>query len=331
MTKTPTVMDMTSFFIQCFLLLTFTSLFSTSESKDTASSSLRVVNIDSRYDPFSNVPLQRLFRRSSIRNGDDDQMTTITDISTALDHIEIHWNFIISSSEVPQKEVQWLVRVREFGQNARKVTRMIATVSPPETKDYLIRVDELIPGTPYEACVHTLNHSLTKKPHVMHDINYGCHYGIDMMCFEVITKSEKTNVAVASAISSASTFVIVVLCFCCCVPRKAKKDKKDVEGRRAYFQITNLMSSKDPGHQQVDGHDTDHEEVETPPETPTTPSSSSTLQAGQGNQTLTPTDEAKRAVSQAVSNNNPDFIEYYIDPKDISLIHDPSRVKIFSK
>jgi hypothetical protein len=311
-------------------ILTTSSLLSfCSQSDPTISSSnLRIVNVNSRYDPFSNIPLQRLFRRNSAREGDDEQLTTVTGISTELNYIEIHFNFIISSTRSPQ-EVQWLIRVREFGQNSKKLTRVIATTEPPEIKDYSIRVDDLTPSTAYETCVHTLNHTITKKPHVMQDIK-GCHYALDMMCFEVITKSEKTNVAVASVISSASTFVIVVLCFCCFIPRKTKKDEKNVEGKRTYFQITNLISSDPSRDQQVETHEIDDTPEVTPPHTPST-SSSATLKGAQYvNQSGIHT-EAKEAVTDAIFNKNPDLIDYYIDPKDISLVHDKSNVKIFSK
>ena len=265
------------------------------------------------HDSSTKINNQRIFRRNSLHNED---LTTVTDISTALNNIEIQWNVVVPESGLSTKEIQWLVRVREFGKNSAKVTRVIATLSPPESKDYSIRVDELTPATAYEACVHTINHTITKKQHVIQDIK-GCNYALDMMCFEVITKSEKTNVAVASAISSASTFVIVVLCFCCFIPRKAKQGKDERKTRSAYFKITNLMSSKD-------GDDRESEEAER--DTPST--SSATMKAKHTSEDTSKTNEHVAKTNGRQSNS--DYIEYYIDPKDIVLTQDKS-VKVYSR
>lgn len=229
--------------------------------------------------------------------------------------------------------VDWMIGVREFGTNIIKETKVNEKISLINERflidknNYTLKIEDLKPSTGYEICFQESN---IRTPIIDNDLIYrrnnyllerrhpNCErFKINVICKEVVTKSHESSVnsvALASAVSSASTFVVLVLFCCCCYPVLKKEDAETSD--RSFIKIRGVKGFK---------KDKNPENLKQNSENLTENPENLNIQNISG------IDHAYQAVSSNDDNEEDAKLDYYLDPKDILGIKKGNETLIFVK
>lgn len=180
--------------------------------------------------------------RAHLNSSDNRTVTQMLSVETTPSEVKIKWSFKVPDGIATRRfsPVEWSIEVREFSKSYKKVTKVTDKTHNLVPKNYTLIINDLKPRTGYEVCFHShefqvIDYESTMIPQ-RNTQTKECFGSKNIICKEVVTKSDTANnLALASAISSASTFVVVVLVFCCCIPGLKKDEGDNVS--RSFFRI----------------------------------------------------------------------------------------------
>lgn len=176
----------------------------------------------------------------------ENLQTVLLNITLLATSISLKWKFwVITRTRVkrlsnakvtPEKRsLEWVIKLRQYGTlnvNIYHVTDEENSIDDllVHNKTYNYTIKNLEPLTAYELCIHSKHHTISDSINVV----VNSHQSITQsnknydICKEVVTRSldseSISNIAIASAISSASTTIVIFVMFCCCRKGRHKRD-----------------------------------------------------------------------------------------------------------